>query len=475
MRKRQVAFLLILMSIFLVACSEGHSDDYTVFNQELDFRSVLDTETGAILSLGDSKSYFEEVFGAGESVSSELALRYDGELERYRFLHADGRSATLVEFLDDKAVDMLVLSGFEFAHISFDTMMDDLPIGFKCPYWITFDNNRHAIMSFDSYGNLITDGEQSAYRAYRLHVRAHSASGGNVISSIQLRWLEPLHLVENNEKEISELPPVIEPVPEYITIRGEQFCISLTELELSGRNDWRNEDIIPLRYMTNLTTLVLLNIPISDITPLAELTNLTELSLWNVSITDLTILSNFTNLRKLNIDGGQITDISPLATLINLEELSLFANEVNDISPLSNLTSLTRLNLEHNQVNDISALTDLVAMEELALNSNFITDISPLANMMYLRILELGDNEVSDLSPLSRLVNLENLWLRSNRISDISPLTNLVNLEVLSLTFNEVSDITPLSNLRNLEFLCVGGYIYDWSPVDHVDFVSGRP
>ena len=297
MRKKQVVLLLILMSIILIACSESYSDDYTIFNHELDFRSVLDTETGAILSLGDSKSYFEEVFGAGESMSSELALRYDGELERYRFLHADGRSAVLVEFLDDKAIDMLVLTGFEFAHISFDTMMDDLPIGFQYLYWMIFDNNRHAAMYFDSYGNLITGGERVAYS---LHVRAHWASGGNVISSIQLSWLEPLRIIENRENDAGESSSV----PEYITIRGEQFCISLNELELSGRNDWRNEDIIPLRYMTNLTTLVLFDIPISDITPLAELTNLTELSLWNVSITDLTILSNFTNLRKLNVDGG---------------------------------------------------------------------------------------------------------------------------------------------------------------------------
>jgi len=264
-------------------------------------------------------------------------------------------------------------------------------------------------------------------------------------------WLD--HVQGSFTIEVIEpYPDAIEssPVPEYITIRGEQFCTSLTELELrdlvvSWRDDWKNEDIIPLRYMTNLTTLVLWNISISDITPLAELTNLTELTM----------------------SGNEISD---------LEELSLFANDINDVSPLSNLTNLTRLNLEHNQVSDISALANLTKLEDLALNGNIITDISALANMIYLRSLFLDGNEVSDLSPLANLTNMEHLWLRYNEIRDISPLANLVNLESLSLLFNEVSDITPLSNHNRLEFLCVGNnQVYDWSPVEHVDFVSGRP
>jgi len=44
------------------------------------------------------------------------------------------------------------------------------------------------------------------------------------------------------------------PVDEFITIAGVDYSISLTELRISGENIG-NGDIIPLRYMINLTTL----------------------------------------------------------------------------------------------------------------------------------------------------------------------------------------------------------------------------
>jgi len=69
------------------------------------------------------------------------------------------------------------------------------------------------------------------------------------------------------------------------------------------------------------------------------------------------------------------------------------------------------------------------------------------------------------------------LWLFNNQISDISPLADLVNLTVLVLDGNQISDLTPLTELVNLERLSLFGndQTTDWSPVDHVENVMGRP
>ena len=93
---------------------------------------------------------------------------------------------------------------------------------------------------------------------------------------------------------------------DYITIKEERYSTSLTELDLSGFG-LQNEDIVPLKYMTNLAVLYLHATEISDITPLAELTNLEQ----------------FMNLTHLALDYNQISDISPLANLENLTDLGL--------------------------------------------------------------------------------------------------------------------------------------------------------
>jgi len=54
---------------------------------------------------------------------------------------------------------------------------------------------------------------------------------------------------------------------DYITIKGTQYSTSLTTLNLSSTY-LSNEDIVPLRNMTNLTTLTLSGNAISDLSPL---------------------------------------------------------------------------------------------------------------------------------------------------------------------------------------------------------------
>jgi len=217
---------------------------------------------------------------------------------------------------------------------------------------------------------------------------------------------------------------------DYITIDGERFSISLTALDLIDRG-LQNEDIVALRYMTNLTEL------------------------W---LTD-----------------NNITDLSPLADLANLTHLTIGWNPISDISPISGLTNLTWLNIGGYEISDLSPLAGLVNLTNLLLHNNQISDISPLAGLVNLEVLWLGDNQVSDLTPLVGLVNLTELSLHRNEISDISPLAGLMNLERLTLWGNEISDISPLEGL-DLEWLdLTDNPVEDWSYIEHLEEVVGKP
>ena len=274
----------------------------------------------------------------------------------------------------------------------------------------------------------------------------------------------------------STLPTPVQ--PQYIVIRGEQYCTSLDHLYLScwGEEGLTNEDIMPLRYMTNLTYLFLHSPQISDISPIAGLTNLTVLYLENVHISDIRPLTELTNLTAFGLYSNQISDITPLAGLSNLTVLYLQGNQISDITPLAGLIHLTELGLWGEQIRDISPLAELANLTSLCLNGNQISDITPLAGLTNLTELDISYNQISDLAPLAGLINLTELGLSDNQITDITPLERLTSLSDLWFGDNQVSDITPLAGLTNLTRVVLNrNPITDWSPVAHLENVYGRP
>jgi len=146
-------------------------------------------------------------------------------------------------------------------------------------------------------------------------------------------------------------------------------------------------------------------------------------------------------------------------------------------------TSLTELDLRGGGClrpltdRQIDSLRYMTSLTTLHLSGNQISDLTPLANLTNLEVLILGRNRISDLTPLANLTNLTQLDMCGNRIGDLTPLSNLTNLEQLCLVQNRISDLAPLSNLTNLRQLRLGCRITvtDWSPVDHVRNVQGRP
>jgi len=176
-----------------------------------------------------------------------------------------------------------------------------------------------------------------------------------------------------------------EPTPEAtptITIRGVDYYITLPTINIIGVS-LTNDDIAPIRYMTNLDTLYLIGESnITDLSPISDLTSLTFIVLGH---------------------GNDFRDLTPLSNLTNVYRLYLNRNNVHDITPLSNLTNLTRLCLQNNYISDISPIANFAYLESLDLSNNQIRDITPLANLDRLTFVDLSDNPVEDWSPVAHV------------------------------------------------------------------------
>jgi len=210
------------------------------------------------------------------------------------------------------------------------------------------------------------------------------------------KFLQGENTMRNNFKNaISERP-------DSITIKGERYSTALTELDLSYK-ELNDDDIKPLKYMSNLTVLNLDVNDIGDLTPLAELKNLTTLIVgkdqeerladnYKNYIHDLTPLSELTSLTKLDLFCNNIVDITPLACLVNLTELNLADNCIRDISPLAGLVNLNYANLMWNDITDLSPLAGLVSLNNVNLYCNDITDWSPVDHVGTVRKRVLKKN-----------------------------------------------------------------------------------
>jgi len=151
---------------------------------------------------------------------------------------------------------------------------------------------------------------------------------------------QPVGILNGPQDETPAISNIVRSgtVVTHIIIRGEHHSTTLAELHI---NDLylSNEEIAPLRYMTNLTTLNISSSQLSDLTPLTYLTTLNYLHLGNNQISDLTPLRNLTALTRLDLYNNHITDISTLSALTNLTMLDLRGNHIASLTPLAELTN----------------------------------------------------------------------------------------------------------------------------------------
>ncbi|WP_317642763.1 InlB B-repeat-containing protein [Bombiscardovia apis] len=274
---------------------------------------------------------------------------------------------------------------------------------------------------------------------------------------------------------------------------------NLTAITLGGYKTGNiPSNLNPIRKLTKLQDITLLNWSMTDLSPITSITGLTQLSITNLGTTrantfeQLTPLSGLTSLTSLSIINeydkdestsadiqSPITDIRPLRNLTNLQSLTLDGHKISDISPLSGLTSLGFLNLGHNgpgnRISDITPLSNLNNLMELYLCNNQISDIHALSSIPRMRMLDLSNNlpnrmhsrpefnpnlphnQIVDISPLASNPSLTQLWASDNHIQDVTPLGSMNQIGLVWLENNQISDLSPIQHSSSIYGLFLAG------------------
>jgi len=139
-------------------------------------------------------------------------------------------------------------------------------------------------------------------------------------------------------------------------LSGSLFPWDLTGLAALTAEDEEIANLDGIEYCVNLTELDLSRNNIADIGPIRTLGKLTILELDDNSIVELDALEGISDLRNLLLRRNHILRIDAVADLTNLTLLALGDNRISEIGPLGGLLVLTSLGLEDNEIEDIAPL-----------------------------------------------------------------------------------------------------------------------
>lgn len=193
-----------------------------------------------------------------------------------------------------------------------------------------------------------------------------------------------------------------------ITGAGLSHLRAMTGLTYLTLNQTRVDTLEPIRHLSRLTNLVLIDTPIDDagLAPVAGFAALERLSLANTRVGDAGLghVRGLAGLTQLFLDGTRVTDtgLVHLAKLPRLEVLGLRE------------TGVTGPGLRH--------LAGLPALKSLLLGGTVVDDaaLAHLAGLTSLVSLDLSDTCVTD-AGLARLVGQQSLvvlLLRGTKVTD---------------------------------------------------------
>jgi hypothetical protein len=157
--RKSLLIALVLIMIFAVGCDEAISvnvskldtkeEDRPIGNPDIDFKSVLDTETGMIFSLGDSKGFIDSILGSYD---------YDEHHDWYSYVDCpisikyDARDTAIAI-----SVFPLITSRFEFRDARFDMTLQEVE-----GYFILFWSSSYRKF-YDSDGNSVEEEDAECY------------------------------------------------------------------------------------------------------------------------------------------------------------------------------------------------------------------------------------------------------------------------------------------------------------------------
>ena len=196
--------------------------------------------------------------------------------------------------------------------------------------------------------------------------------------------------------------------------------------------------------------------PVRDLNALRFLPEISGLVLTNNEVTDISPLGDCVKLKRLTLRENPIRDISPLAGCANIEELDLSETPIEDFSVLATLPKLREIIISGGQIPAFRRLKQLPNLRNLALQSldEPIDFLAGFPQMPELRVIRGA--KVKSLEGLGGFPKLENLVNLSGPFVSLEPLSGLKALTHINIYGSQVQSLEPLAGLPSLRCLFVG-------------------
>ncbi|MDD7428908.1 MAG: protein kinase [Oscillospiraceae bacterium] len=297
---------------------------------------------------------------------------------------------------------------------------------------VTYGKTTYKHMDTDSLGRCYKTELGGMY----LTVEVGTESGELV--RIADEYILPTIFIDIDEAVLSEATETEAPaVPETITIGGTEYSTDMTGILNLQNKGLKDSDIKDLKYMTNVTEIILSDNDLTDLSPLSGLTQLEKLTYHNNNVKDLSFAKDLKNLKTLGADNNGISDLSPLSGMTELTEIWLNINNISDVTPLKNCTKVQYLSLANNPISDCSALSGMTQLIQLYMHGCGLKSLEPFSGCTMLEVVYVGENQLTDLTPLAGNPGLKVLHATNNQLNgNCSALKGLTILDELYLTGN---------------------------------------
>lgn len=168
-----------------------------------------------------------------------------------------------------------------------------------------------------------------------------------------------------------------------------------------------DKDIKNLKYMKNVTEIILNNNKLTDLSPLAELTQLEKLTFHDNNVSDISFAKKLTKLKVFGAGNNGIKDISALKGHSELEELWLYGNNISDISALKGCKKLKKVDFANNRITDLTPLCSSKGIIDIrATNNNLNGNLKAIKGLTISGNLYIDGNGYEEAS-LTKYINSE--------------------------------------------------------------------
>lgn len=227
---------------------------------------------------------------------------------------------------------------------------------------------------------------------------------------------------------------------DYDSITAEvlQKMTDIDSINLSENQFLQN--IKPLVALKNLQYLNISDTRIEDLSPVRYSTDIKTIVANNTLVQDLSALQYFDNVRQLELSKSQVVDIKPIANLGKLEVLDLSQTSVTDFTPLKEVTSLKTLNLSNTSFFDISLLTNSTKLESLNISQTRVVDLNPISKLKNLQNLDVSETSLLNLQGLEDHPSLETINISQTLVNSLEPIERLPNLKKVEADLSDVRE-----------------------------------